>query len=464
MNASDLRRPLANSVASSLASASGHPLSAPLAHALAQDGGIAHDPLSAMHTLSGADTLDHTNHPLDTRASSTASHDASTSPSVLFVDQSGQLGGAEFALLPLAASCAARGKVVLLSEGPFRARLEALGVRVEMVTNQKVSGIKRQAPGLGMLRAVPAMLGQVRRIAAHARQFDVLFLNTQKALVLGALGKPLHRRPVVWYLHDILTREHFGNMQLRVVRWLTRHVVDHVVANSKASADAFSALTGIDVSKVPIVHNGIDADAFSNAPREPAEIAALRRRLELPENAYLVGLFGRLAPWKGQHLALEMLARVPDAHLVLVGAALFGEHAYEQALRLQAERLGIADRVHFAGFRDDMPAWMRAMDAILHTSTEPEPFGRVIVEGMAAGRPVIGSAAGGVKEILRHGENGWLVAPGDIDGYAHAIGMLRVDPALAQRVADQGAIEARRDFSLNNYLLRMTQAIANAAK
>ncbi|MEZ0604586.1 glycosyltransferase family 4 protein [Paraburkholderia sp. IW21] len=386
----------------------------------------------------------------------------SAMPSVLFVDQSGQLGGAEFALLPLAGSCAARSEVVLLSDGPFRARLEALGARVQVLNDARVSGIVRQASGLNCLRAVPGILRQVRAIAARARAFDVLFLNTQKALVLGALGKPLHRKPVIWYQHDILTREHFGRVQLSVIKWLVRFAVDHVVANSQASARSLTALTGIAPDSVPVIYNGIDAGAFRRI--DGTDMAALRRCLGLPQEAWLAGLFGRLAPWKGQHIALEALARLPDVHLVLVGSPLFGEDAYAQRLHEQAETLGIADRVHFAGFQDDVPAWMKAMDVILHTSTEPEPFGRVIVEGMAAARPVIATAAGGVTEIVRHRHNGWLVKPGDVAALADAIGALRADPALAQRLADQALTDAQTEFSVAQYLQRMRQAIGQAAR
>ncbi|WP_144143149.1 glycosyltransferase family 4 protein [Paraburkholderia sp. BCC1884] len=383
-------------------------------------------------------------------------------PRVLFVDQSGQLGGAEFALLELAAHCSARSEVVLLADGPFRARLEALGARVQVIDEVRVSGVVRQASLMNCLRVVPAMVRQVRAIAARARAFDVLFLNTQKALVLGALGKPLHRKPVIWYQHDILTREHFGRVQLSVVKWLVRLAVDHVVVNSQASARSLAELTGRDASAAPVIYNGIDADAFSRV--DDADLVALRRRLCLPEHAWLAGLFGRLAPWKGQHVALEAIARIPDVHLVLVGAPLFGEDAYAQRLREQAAALGIADRVHFAGFQDDVPTWMKAMDVIVHTSTEPEPFGRVIVEGMAAGRPVIATAAGGVTEIVRHGRNGWLVKPADADALAEAIKALHADPELAQRLADQASSDARSEFSVARYLERMSQAIKLAAR
>jgi glycosyltransferase involved in cell wall biosynthesis len=311
--------------------------------------------------------------------------------SILFVDQSGQLGGAEFSLLPLAVTWAARREVLLLSDGPFRTRLEALGVPVRLACETRVSEIRKETVQVNWLMALPGIVRQIRSIAKHAESFDILFLNTQKALVLGALGKPLHRKRIVWHLHDIMSGEHFGPLQRWIVKWLTRFAVDHVVANSHASAASLVALTGCKPESVPVVHNGVDLDEFSHMG--DLDTGALRRRLGLPEHVYLAGLFGRLAPWKGQHIALEALARLPDLHLVLVGSALFGEQAYVESLRQQAARLGVEDRLTFAGFRDDMPAWMKAVDVILHTSTEPEPFGRVIIEGMAAGRPVIAASA-----------------------------------------------------------------------
>ncbi|MFM0286257.1 glycosyltransferase family 4 protein [Paraburkholderia megapolitana] len=384
---------------------------------------------------------------------------------VLFVDQSGQLGGAEFALLSLAGLYASRGKVVLLSEGPFRARLEALGVHVQVIGSKHVSNIHRQSMRFGWLRALPGIASQVRAIAAEAKRFDVLFLNTQKALVLGALGKPLHRRPVIWYLHDIMSAQHFGFVQRAIVKWMVRHMVDRVVANSHASAQALAALTGCATDTLAVVHNGIDTSIFDSfGTLDADDIAALRKRLGLPEHVWLAGLFGRIAPWKGQHVAIGALARLHDVHLVLVGDALYGEHAYAQELRNLAQRLGVTERVHFVGFRDDVPAWMKAMDVIVHTSTEPEPFGRVIVEGMAATKPVIATAAGGVTEIIRHQHNGWLVQPGDEKDLADAVSSLRASPDLAQRLADQGRADAQRDFSLDGFLRKMTQEIANTAR
>ena len=119
-----------------------------------------------------------------------------------------------------------------------------------------------------------------------------------------------------------------------------------------------------------------------------------RAALGLTTNAFLVGPFGRFTAWKGQHVALDAIARVPDAHFVLVGDALFDETDYAQSLRAQARAPGIEERVHFAGFQHGVASWMNTMDVVEHASTQSKPLGLVIVKSMAAGKPVIASNDG----------------------------------------------------------------------
>ena len=127
----------------------------------------------------------------------------------------------------------------------------------------------------------------------------------------------------------------------------------------------------------------------------------------------LIGVFSRLAPWKGQHIVLQALAGLPGVHGIFAGSALFGEDAYAASLRVLASELGIADRVVFLGQRGDVPALMRAVDIVVHPSVDPEPFGRTLVEAMLARTPVIATDAGAASEILGGGEAGMLVPPGD---------------------------------------------------
>ena len=135
-------------------------------------------------------------------------------------------------------------------------------------------------------------------------------------------------------------------------------------------------------------------------------------------------MVGRLAPWKGQDLFLRAFSRALrciDADARIIGSAMFGEHQYERGLAGQVGALGLHDRVEFRGFRSDVAAELREIDVLVHASTIPEPFGQVVLEGMAAGLPVIAANAGGPAELISHRLDGLLYPPGDEDALAAAI-------------------------------------------
>jgi len=299
-----------------------------------------------------------------------------------------------------------------------------------------------RVPSPAALMAAWRLAGTVAHAAPGAR---VLYANSQKAFIVAALASLRCGLPVVWHLRDLLGPPHFSAMNTRGAVLLANGRAARVIANSHATAEAFVACGG-DRDRVRVVHNGIDAAPFDAVTLEQA--AALRSSLA-PPGAQVWAVFGRLHPWKGQHIALDAAAQLPDdSHLWIVGAPLFGEHAYDAALRAQAQRLGIAHRVHFLGFRHDIAPLMRAADVVAHTSTLPEPFGRVLVEGMLAGRPVIAAAAGGVGEIISDGATGVLVPPGDATALARALATLRADAPRAAAIASAGQAHARAAFSV----------------
>ena len=365
---------------------------------------------------------------------------------VLFLDHAGVLGGAELYLLDLAKHYAAHhpgSKVMLFSDGPFRARLDRAGVDVEVVqTDSRVTEVSREDRGGGGLRAVPGLLRLVAQVARAARGFDLIFANSQKAFVVAALAGKLARRPVVWCLHDILTAAHFSSTNRRLVVALANHLTAQVIANSHATAAAFAA--GGGRAPVTVIHNGIDPAPFGAVT--PNEVVALREELDVGD-APVVSVFSRLSPWKGQHVLLEALQQLPDVHALLVGEALFGEAAYAEELKARAKASGLSARVHFLGFRSDIPALMKLSDVVLHTSTAPEPFGRVIVEGMLAGRPVVATNAGGAREIISQNEGGVLVEPGDPDALSAALARLLEQPEEASALAERGRARALTHFS-----------------
>lgn len=377
-------------------------------------------------------------------------------PRVLFLDHTGSVGGAELFLLDVARHNTNSSSVALLTDGPFRERLERAGVEVEVLpAPEAVSGIAREG-GLGRdLLAIPGVLGLARRVAGLVRGHDLLYANSQKALVVGALAGKLARKPAIWHLHDVLTADHFSQVHRWLATTLANRTVARVVANSKATAAAFEEGGG-NHERVRIVYNGMDPAPFESVT--VADVDILKRELDVV-GVPVVGAFSRLAPWKGQHVLLEALVHLPGVHALLVGDASFGEEGYARALRERARTLGVADRAHFLGFREDIPRLMRLTDLVVHSATTPEPFGRMIVEGMLARRPVVASRAGGVTEIVEDGVSGILVPPERPRALASALANLLADPSRSRALAEEGYARALKRFSLHAMLEGVSRQI-----
>ncbi len=414
------------------------------------------------HVRESAPALRHAALPADpVRANDDGAARASKALRVLAIDQSGVMGGAELSLLEIVKALRSRVRVVLFDDGPFRAALRREGIAVEVLDPGATRDIRKQGGVPPLAKAVKGVASLVRATVARARESDVIYANTQRAMVIGALAGRFARRPVVWHLRDIVSPEHFGRSQLAIIKWCAKFGLAHVIANSAASARAFAELTNFGDGRIDVVFNGISAAPFSALRDVPR--SALRARLALPQDAFLVGSFSRLAQWKGQHVLLQAMVLNPQMHAVLVGAPLFGEDAYEASLREFVASRGLQERVHFLGFQDDVAACMCAVDVVAHTSITPEPFGRVIVEGMLARRPVVAARAGGVIEIIDDGINGLMCTPGDAHALADTLAELRADQSLRDRLVARGYQTAVRKFGTQAYVEGVERILASVA-
>jgi glycosyltransferase involved in cell wall biosynthesis len=162
----------------------------------------------------------------------------------------------------------------------------------------------------------------------------------------------------------------------------------------------------------------------------------------------VVGIIGRLAPWKGQHIFLEAVAKlsVKQSNLQarVIGSALFGEEDYERALKRKADELGISSLVDFTGFRAEVAEELAELTVAVHASAVPEPFGQVVVEAMACGTPIVATAGGGPGEVITNGVDGFLVPPGDADALAESVGRLLEDAELRETMSQAGMVKAER--------------------
>jgi glycosyltransferase involved in cell wall biosynthesis len=363
---------------------------------------------------------------------------------ILFLDQSGQVGGAELCLLDLAQFYGDRAKIALFEAGPFYHLLRQKNIPAQVLGQSPLAMGK--AGGLFQgLKNLDRLVPLIQEVVELSQHYDLIYANTPKALIVGAIASFASRKPLVYHLHDIISADHFSRLNQTLLITLANSCAKLVIANSYAVKDAFIKAGGKS-SLAHVVYNGFECDRYYTSPRQAQE---LRQQLGI-DDKFVVGHFSRLSPWKGQHILLEALKDCPD-HVVglFVGDALFGETEYVQGLHQQVERLGLGDRVIFTGFRADIAPLMGACDLVTHTSTAPEPFGRVIVEAMLCKRPVIAAKAGGAVELIQHGRTGWFTPPGNVQELAIALQRCQSAPPQELRaIALRAYAAAAENFQL----------------
>ncbi len=371
---------------------------------------------------------------------------------VVYLDHVARLSGGELALLGLIRSI--RGEVdpyvVLGEDGPLVERFREEGIAVEVVPiAPRLRDFRK-----GRIRAhsldprVLALLAvYVFRLARRLRELhpDLVHTNSLKSSLYGGIAGRLARVPVVWHVRDRISGDYLPPSAVRLVRLAARFLPAAVVANSQTTLATLP-----HARRGTVVYN----------PVEPPPVLAAR------EGELTVGVVGRLAPWKGQHVFLGAFAAAFRGQPVgarIVGAALFGEEDYELQLREQARELGISDQVEFRGFRE--PIWdeLAELDVLVHSSTVPEPFGQVVLEGMAAGLPVVAAAAGGPAELITDGADGLLVTRNDAKALAAALERLAADPDLRLRLGN-AARERSRAFTPAATASRMLEIYVAVAR
>jgi glycosyltransferase involved in cell wall biosynthesis len=286
-------------------------------------------------------------------------------------------------------------------------------------------------PGAALLGAAPGAAAYVARLALRLRALrpDVVHTNSLKAGVYGSLAARVAGVPVVWHVRDRIAEDYLPRPAVHLVRRLIRHLPDGVLANSEATLATLGAAGRAPRWVVP------DSVELSTHPRAPASRTAT------------FGIVGRLAPWKGQDLFLRAFAAAfpdGDTRAVVVGRAMFGEESYERELPALAAHLGLDGRVEFRGFREDVWAELASLDVLVHASVTPEPFGQVVLEGMAAGLPVIAPDEGGPATVLDDGETGRLFRSRDAGALAAAMRALSEDPAERERLGNAARRAAER--------------------
>jgi len=389
---------------------------------------------------------------------------------VLYLSPTAQLGGAEHSLLDLAAGLDRRRyepRVLCLGDGPLLGAAAGRGVDVEIVTTSaafartslrgsRTPVARLLASTVGALPTFVAIRRAARRVAPA-----LVHSNGNKTHLLS-IPLALAGTPVIWHVRDFLPDRRPERLLVR----LANAVVGALVANSSQVA-AHLVRLGARPERVHAIPNGIDVSRFD--PEGPR--ADLRAVFGWPEPTRVVGMVGVLARWKGQEVFLraarEIAGQARDVRFVVVGAEIYrtsGHGDFAADLRRLTRELGLDAVVAFTGHRADVPEVMRALDVVVHASTEPEPFGRVIAEAMACARPVVWARGGGADEIV--GPTGLAalgVDRGNPAALAAAIARALAEPDAARRWARAGRARIAERFDIDRHVERIQELYASLA-
>lgn len=339
-------------------------------------------------------------------------------PAVLQVLPSLVSGGVERGTLEIAEALVAAGfrAFVASAGGPLVARLEALGARHVALP------LATRSPA-GLWRNAAALAGLVRRegiAILHARSRAPAWSALAAARRTGA--------------HFVTTYHGTYNEGLPGKRLYNSVMArgERVIAISRFIAEHVRAVHGVGEDRLRLIPRGVDERIFDPARVGPERLAALRAAWGVAEGRPVVMLPGRITRWKGQEVLVEAMARLGGEALALLVGDAAGREGFRDALATRIAALGLGERVRLVGHAEDMPAALLLADVVVHASTEPEAFGRTVIEAQAMERCVVASDLGGPTETVEHGVTGWRVPPGDAGALAAAIAAVLAMPPPAR--------------------------------
>lgn len=332
-------------------------------------------------------------------------------------------------------------------DGALRRDLQEAGVEVLV---RPLAVLRRASMSV---RGLAAISGAVARdaggLARLAQARDVGLIHTNTSVTLGgAAAARIAGVPHVWHVREIYAGfERFWPAYRRLLL-----SADALPCVSQATCAQLGSS-----AKAQVLHDGL-----ALAPRR-AERGAARAALNLPADAFVVAILGRISSWKGQDVLIRALAEgaTDDTIALIAGDPWQGEERRLADLHALARSLGVADRVRFAGFRPDVENVYGAADVVAVPSTQPDPLPNSALEAAAAGCCVVAADHGGLPEILSDGATGRLVAPADPAALARALSELRADPAARERLGAAAAVDIGARFSAARLLAR-TQELYDA--
>ena len=355
----------------------------------------------------------------------------------IFVDHTSRIGGAQLSLFDIAVYLKEKSSVLLFGDGEFHKMLQDENVDVKLYDLEKILyPLKRDVSIFKVCKSAFLLASKLFIIRKLLKQYDIVYTNSFKSYVISSLSLFGIKKKVILHLRDALTKDNFSPIVIKTVINFTKVFHTNVIANSSYTKECFVS-SGGNSKQCTVILNAVNSDDFLDIDN-----------INFYDESLNILSLGRISPWKGQHIVIEAIKDLEFVKLRIVGSANFGEDEYFNHLKKLVSDYNLQHRVEFCPFSLDIKEHLSWCNIFIHSSTSPEPFGRVVVEGMLAGRIVIATDSGGVPEIINDESYGILVPPGDIKSLNKAINDINANRDKYKIVANNGREKATKDFSL----------------
>lgn len=377
-------------------------------------------------------------------------------PSILYVHSSDELYGADIVLLELVSNLrptAIEPLVILPTDLSYDGKLtKKLRERGVEVLHRDIAVVRKQyLTPLGLIRLLWRLIQSTIQLAQLMRQRKISAVHSNSMTVLsGALAAKVTGLPHIWHIHEIFDESAtFG----KVYAFLIAQLSTHVVGVSQAVVDNLQHWNPKIGRKTSVIYNGIDLCRYDN---QALAATSVRQAWGVQPHQPLIGVVGRLSSRKGQREFIEACGKIapdfPDSRFALIGDCVPGQEAYMDELKQFGASQGIGDRLIFAGYRSDIPAVAHALDILVLPSIKSDSLPTVLLEAMAASRPVIATKTGGSSEIVANGTTGLLIDVG-IDDIANGLRTLLTSPdSERQTMGRLGRLRLENQFSMESFL------------
>ncbi|MEX3618265.1 glycosyltransferase family 4 protein [Paenibacillus glucanolyticus] len=364
---------------------------------------------------------------------------------IAFYNHTSTISGAEISLLLTAKYLTEAHPIIFAPEGELlqKARTEGIDAvalpsyRARMTRNPFLLVIYM----IGMLWA-----GWKLALLMKKSQVDLIHANSIRAGMMAGLFQWYHKLPVVWHMRDMPPQGFIGGLTKRLAAYTAQALIG--ISESVIEGMESPLVAG----RCHLVHNGVELKSFHSEEKQRVK-ERIRSELATPQEAQVLAIIGQIAPWKRQEDAIEALANLVhegrDVVLWIVGEAKFRQENEHYMIRLQEKvtSLRLEDNVIFTGFREDVLEICCAADLLLLCSDQ-EPFGRVMIEAMSQGTPVVGSRGGGVTEIIEHGMSGFMYEIGNTDELTHYVRQVLDDHFVWSSLSRNGLERVEERFSI----------------